>query len=71
MTVFLSDWFHFIGEFGETLARDFLALLPAEISARPEIAERITEYLTVRGDRSSDLAHPIRYLMKPLQNGRS
>jgi DEAD/DEAH box helicase domain-containing protein len=52
VNTFPLDWFHFLEQSGVELARHFIGLLPPEIGARPEIAERVTAYLTGRDHRS-------------------
>jgi DEAD/DEAH box helicase domain-containing protein len=49
---FPLDWFHFIEQNGVSLATYFLGMLPPEIAERPDIAERITAYLTARDNQS-------------------
>jgi DEAD/DEAH box helicase domain-containing protein len=49
---FPLDWFHFLKQNGEDLARRFLAMLPSEIAARPEIVERVNAYLNAQDHHS-------------------
>ena len=49
---FPLDWFSFIEENGSALATDFLALLPAHISARTHIVESIRHYM-IGGDNET------------------
>jgi DEAD/DEAH box helicase domain-containing protein len=49
---FPLDWFQFLDDSGTTLAKDFLTFIPTDISARPEISERVTNYLTSRDQHS-------------------
>ena len=50
--VFPLDWFGFLEKKGADFARRFVGMLPVDIGTRPEIAERITSYLTGRDHRS-------------------
>ena len=49
---FPLDWFHFLDVSGSDLAKDFIAILPDDVSARSEVTERITAYLTAKDQHS-------------------
>lgn len=49
---FPLDWFFFLEQNGATIAKHFLAILPVEVAERPEISDRIIDYLSGRSDRT-------------------
>lgn len=51
-SAFPLNWFNFLRREGASLASDFLALLPDQLSAREDIHKRIEEYFTTSGDQS-------------------